>query len=93
MYKRCSSGLKDSNGKDILEGDVYVTDYLGNEDYKYVVTYHMGAFCGGLNENNRMPLAWKIDEMRGDEIVPDDWMSHITVIGNIYDNPELMDDE
>ncbi len=92
MYKRCSSGLKDSNGKDILEGDVYVTDYFDGDE-KYIVTFQYGAFCGGRSRLDSMPIAWRTCEDDLDDIVPDDWMSHITVIGNIYDNPELMNDE
>ena len=75
-----STGLKDKSGKEIFEGDIVrftLTDgfnYVTNEDG--VVTYKLGAFyvVNGLAEY----------------LISDINTSKVEVIGNIYQNPELL---
>ena len=75
-----STGLKDKNGKEIYDGDIVrfaLTDgfnYVTNEDG--VVTYKLGAFyvVNGLTEY----------------LISDINTNKVEVIGNIYQNPELL---
>ena len=76
------TGLKDKNGKEIYEGDV-----LSKESYwGWFVGFEDGAFCKvPLNEVQR--LNWEHYRLIQDKI--SDW----EIIGNIYENPELLEVE
>lgn len=82
------TGLKDKNGKEIYEGDIvfHESDYEGQDELwkagKAVVEYGDFGFtfreidCG----------AWRFNGPEGEE-----WNKNkISVIGNIYENPELL---
>lgn len=68
------TGLKDRNGKEIYEGDICMGVYT--TDY-YSVKFMDGYFC--ITDKNGMY----------EEILVD-ITSDIEVIGNIYENPELL---
>ena len=81
-----SSGLLDKNGKEIFEGDVVKTDEditLSGEIYAsgiFVVEWQRGGLAttwikGAIETDNKMPI-WATE--------------NIEVIGNIYENPELV---
>ena len=76
-----STGLKDKNGKEIFEGDI--VDYKGR---KAVVKWH-GSYASFIYRF--------VDELQ--ERVSE-WHPlflayyHFEVIGNIYENPELLED-
>ena len=74
-----STGLKDKNGLEIYEGDV-ITEEIGEGEYLFAeVIYKDGCFLG--KERNFEPEYPISDFVKG------------KVIGNIYQNPELIKNE
>lgn len=77
-----STGLKDKNGKEIFEGDI--VDYKGREA---VIKWHgsyasfIYRFVDGLQE--------RVSEWEPLFLA----CYHFEVIGNIYENPELLEDK
>lgn len=84
------TGLRDKNGKDIYEGDVYISsDDTRNRNY--YVYFIKGAFAGGLSMNNAAPLGWYVDEDCMDMVEEPTRIDWMEVIGNIYKNSELLE--
>lgn len=79
-----STGLKDKNGKEIFEGDIVrqvrTQPTTENETITGVVTMIEGAWLI-MNDNEQL-ASYLWSETDGNEI-----------IGNIYENPELLEDE
>ena len=72
-----STGLKDKNGKEIFEGDIFEYPHLGIT--KAVVVYkHGNWYLNNLELENEHDLLWTECELG-------------EVIGNIYENPELLE--
>jgi uncharacterized phage protein (TIGR01671 family) len=80
------TGLHDKNGKEIYEGDI-----IQSVNTKGVIEYGKGKF--GINwdygaDKQTMLGAWgQVDNLR---TMDDDYNSGVVVIGNIYQNPELL---
>lgn len=88
------TGLKDKNGKEIYEGDV-LSD---REDGKAGVIWHGGAWklsswtpdfhTYSIDDKGEevWPVAWEEDL----QLLDDSPLWNCEVIGNIYENPELL---
>ena len=77
------TGLKDKNGTKIFEGDVLIGDIpelLGSQNLIGVVEYQESAFI--VKFPNRE--SWQIQKVGFCSFI------NYRVIGNIYDNPELI---
>ncbi|KKL80953.1 hypothetical protein LCGC14_1999640 [marine sediment metagenome] len=83
------TGLKDKNGKEIYEGDIFTAGYWGTVGYygedTFVVELEQGAFRGFMQEYH------KNKKERWSHSTPLYKLENLEVIGNIYENPELLD--
>lgn len=70
------TGLKDMNGKEIYDGDI-----LSNDERYYIVSFYNGSF--------RAEYADGFEEYSLDLI---DVAHCCEIVGNIYENPELLGD-
>lgn len=82
------TGLKDENGKEIYEGDIVHTP--AKTDNIWEIYWHLNGFCLGRKRKDKSVLDWPTDE-NGYVCYGRSWVD-IEVIGNIYENPELLDE-
>lgn len=86
-FVRQFTGVKDSEGKDVYEGDVIEYD----NGTKAEVIFKDGGFCGYDGWANSSDEAYlKIDSTISGPFNEKDF--EIKVIGNIYENPELLEE-
>lgn len=82
------TGLTDKNGTKIFEGDVVESRASENkEDWeRWIVTFYDGSFCFERELPRKRKHKHEQNLLCEDEIK----LYHLTVIGNIHDNPELL---
>ena len=76
-----STGLKDKNGKEVFIGDI-IKCTRGCLHEVYIEKEYGGTYCGG------MPAVYLKDLREGYA-----WTEHEEIIGNIYENPDLLEDK
>ena len=76
------TGLKDKNGKEIYEGDIctFLNPY-NKETYRRIVRYCHLLACFGLYTDMETTYEYESDWLK---------IKDVEVIGNIYENPELL---
>ena len=68
-------GVKDKNNKEIYEGDIY---HVGDKNIRYLVVWFDSGFEGKqLRSTSYIGLK--------------SWAKDIEILGNIYENPELLE--
>ena len=78
------TGLTDKNGKKIFEGDIvsgHLDDLFPEDESRYEIAW--------------IDYGWHLTDLDGTvDTAEQDWVNqYFEVIGNIYDNPELMEVE
>lgn len=76
-----STGLKDKNGKEVFVGDI-IKCTRGCLHEVYIEKEYGGTFIGGMSAVYLKGL--------GEGYA---WTEHEEIIGNIYENPELLEDK
>ena len=82
------TGLKDRNGRRIFEGDIVESEFTKRP---YLVCFGKYTYTNEYGEEESA-CGWYNEEKGGYETAfgsPDAWA---TVIGNIHDNPELLEE-
>lgn len=75
------TGIKDKNGKEIYEGDIFATD----NNHNFTVIYEDTRFIGVDGDRSGKGYVCCVDSCYKNG------SSSIEVIGNVYENPELLE--
>ena len=93
------TGLKDKNGKLIYEGDVLDLYVSSKKLYRYEVKYEIGSFMlVSQDEIFDFPHVWNdyvypLSQLYYEYQNEENCIDECEVIGNIYENPELLEDK
>lgn len=85
-----SLGIQDENGKDVYEGDIWVND----DDYLMQIVWNKGEVkFDSIIINGEKDSYWKDEEEEDNNAWWGYPYSGDEIIGNIYENPELLKQE
>ena len=92
------TGLKDKNGKLIYEGDILDLYVSSKKLYRYEVKYEIGSFMlVSQDEIFDFPHVWNdyvypLSQLYYEYQNEENCIDECEVIGNIYENPELLEE-
>jgi len=84
------TGLHDKNGNEIYEGDILRTDEVGEDKQDLIVRFGDGEYDGGYYKY----VGFYLDSAKKDgyaEGFNEAFDKDIEVVGNVYENPELLE--
>ena len=79
-----STGLKDKNGKEIYDGDIVMFSDCDDDAYVTPVVWDKNYACFGVSFSGKYPISFDYLEEFYTEL------KDIEVVGNIYENQELL---
>ena len=82
-----STGLRDKNGKEIFEGDI-ITNGIDRADVKNHQTLGFYTVLNGREYFFARGISFENFEENAEE-----FSEAVEIIGNIYENPELLEDK
>lgn len=84
-------GLKDKNGNEIYEGDILCNDEYQTWEWRGVVKFSHGVFgAEWLTNVKSQSMVGSWGQKHNLRKLDDDIIERQIVIGNIYENPELL---
>ena len=84
-------GLKDKNGKEIYEGDIMCNDEYQTWEWRGVVKFSHGVFgAEWLSNVKSQSMVGSWGQKHNLRKLDDDIVERQIIIGNIYENPELL---
>ena len=87
------TGLKDINGKEIYEGDIIGIKTKNKPAYISEVLFKEGEFCYfDLDYTNKHKKNYPLNAISSEEGVDHDGSHICKVVGNIYENPKLLEE-
>jgi uncharacterized phage protein (TIGR01671 family) len=86
-------GIKDDHGKDIYEGDIIEVVWRKDHKEQFEIKYEELENCGDCYSDSGFGFNFHMANMNKERNGPDGILGSIKVVGNIFENPELLEDK